>query len=59
MNVRGQLYEVEAALHRFDTGVFGRCERCGEAIYPARLKALPWARYCLGCQHRVEQARTS
>ena len=28
---------------------YGLCQRCGEAISPARLQALPAAEYCLHC----------
>jgi DnaK suppressor protein len=49
------LAQVEAALARFDQGVYGICERCGQPIDPARLKALPYARLCMNCQNRSEQ----
>jgi DnaK suppressor protein len=55
VNVRAQLVEVEAALDRLETGSYGLCERCDQAIDPARLKALPWARLCLACQRHLEQ----
>jgi len=48
------LAQVEAALARFDQGVYGICERCGENIDPARLKALPYASLCMNCQQRSE-----
>lgn len=41
--------DVQAALQRLDDGTFGRCERCGREITPARLIAMPWARHCLAC----------
>ena len=44
------LKEVESALKRVAGGSYGYCEGCGEEISPARLKAIPWARYCLVCQ---------
>ncbi|HEY3115841.1 MAG TPA: TraR/DksA C4-type zinc finger protein [Chloroflexota bacterium] len=53
--MRGQLLEIDAALHRIDAGRYGLCERCGGPIDPARVRALPWARYCLICQKRTEQ----
>jgi DnaK suppressor protein len=49
------LAQVEAALARFDEGLYGICERCGDHIDPARLKALPYATLCMSCQHRFEQ----
>ena len=29
---------------------FGLCEDCGDEIAPARLKAMPYAEHCVGCQ---------
>ncbi len=54
---RRALDEIQAAEDRLDTGVFGRCEECGEPIPLARLRALPAARYCVACQSRQETAR--
>lgn len=44
------LREVEGALKRVAGGTYGECEACGEEISANRLKAIPWARYCLNCQ---------
>ncbi len=44
------LKEIEKALQRVASGTYGECEGCGEDISPARLKAIPWTRYCLICQ---------
>jgi DnaK suppressor protein len=49
------LAKVEAALARFEVGTYGVCERCGQQIDPARLKALPYAALCMDCQQRTEQ----
>jgi len=45
-----QLRLVNEALDRMDSGDYGICLRCEEAIPPKRLHALPWARYCVPCQ---------
>jgi RNA polymerase-binding transcription factor DksA len=50
-----ELAQVEAALQRLETGRFGWCEDCGEAIAAERLGAQPWAARCLSCQSRREQ----
>jgi DnaK suppressor protein len=47
--------EIEAALARLEKGVFGRCVDCGEPIDPRRLRAVPWAARCLGCQSAAEK----
>jgi DnaK suppressor protein len=44
------LKEIEVALERMAQGTYGECEGCGMNISPGRLKALPWARYCVTCQ---------
>lgn len=41
--------EIEAALQRLRTGRYGVCELCGNGIPEARLRALPWARFCVRC----------
>lgn len=45
-----ELREIDNALQRIAGGTYGECEACGEPISLARLKALPWARFCLSCQ---------
>ena len=49
------LAQVEAALGRLDAGTWGTCRRCGGAVAEARLEALPWAAYCIGCQTIVDR----
>ena len=51
-----ELDEIEAAQTRLEAGRFGVCEDCGGAIPLARLRAMPTARHCLGCQARHEAA---
>ena len=48
-----QLRMVEEALDRLDTGDYGICLGCEEPIAAKRLRALPWARYCVRCQEQV------
>ena len=54
--VEGELKEIDDALRRLDHGSYGICEECGKPIDEARLKAVPWARYCVVDQARIEQA---
>jgi DnaK suppressor protein len=42
------------ALERCKGGDYGVCEECGEAIRPARLRAMPEATTCVSCQERLE-----
>jgi DnaK suppressor protein len=52
-NAERLLRQVQGALERFGTGTYGTCEKCGAAIDPARLEALPYATLCLRCQQRL------
>ena len=49
------LAHIAAALERIDQGTFGRCEECGAEIPETRLRALPYARYCVECARKLEK----
>ena len=49
------LLEIDSALQRLDSGTFGACAHCSIEIAKARLRALPWAKYCIDCQEQVER----
>lgn len=51
---RRLLFEIENALIRAEEGTYGICEGNGENIPKARLKAIPWARYCVKCARLSE-----
>jgi DnaK suppressor protein len=48
------LEEVDEALERMAAGTYGVCDRCGEAIDFARLKAIPQATLCMSCRKLAE-----
>jgi DnaK suppressor protein len=50
-----QVAQIEAALDRLARGEYGHCHDCEEFIGMPRLKALPFAQRCSGCQSRAEQ----
>jgi DnaK suppressor protein len=50
-----RLRDVTDALKRIDTGTYGVCEGCEEAIPKKRLEAFPSARYCIKCQSKLEK----
>ncbi len=52
---RGMLIRIDEAFSRLDGGGYGTCTYCEESIDLERLKALPWARYCIGCQELEEK----
>jgi hypothetical protein len=46
---RRELAEIDAALERIDQGSFGTCQACGGPMGLQRMRAIPEARYCVGC----------
>lgn len=48
-----QLRLIEEALDRLQSGDYGVCLACEEPIPDKRLRALPWARYCVTCQEEA------
>lgn len=51
----GELLEVRDALGRLETGSFGLCDNCNEAIPLERLRAIPYARLCMSCKRAEEK----
>lgn len=47
---RAAVDDIDRALRRMDAGTYGLCERCGNPIPRARLKALPHATLCVSCK---------
>ena len=54
-NDRTLLGLIDESLARVESGDYGECVNCGEAILEKRLNAVPWARYCLRCQDMKEK----
>lgn len=48
------LRRIDEAIGRLEDGSYGVCAECGTDITEARLKALPFATLCRGCQEREE-----
>jgi DnaK suppressor protein len=49
-----QIEEIDQALTRIALGTYGSCERCGQPIPIARLRALPTARFHVPCMGEEE-----
>jgi DnaK suppressor protein len=49
---RQALHDIELALARIRTGVYGGCRRCGAAISLAVLEAIPQTTLCQRCHRR-------
>jgi DnaK suppressor protein len=52
---RDLLDQIAAAQARLATGTFGVCERCAMPIPLPRLRAIPTARLCIGCERAAER----
>lgn len=52
---RKQLKMIDAALARIEACDYGVCQMCGVTIGKKRLDAVPWAPYCIDCQHKAEE----
>jgi len=52
------LKSIRAALDRIDDDTYGVCLRCEEPIAEKRLKAVPWASYCVDCQESMDRQRS-
>lgn len=47
--------KLSSALDRVESGDYGTCAECGEAIAPARLRVMPEVETCVRCQDRIER----
>ena len=50
-----KLLQIDDALDRIEDGAYGQCEECGVKIPKARLKVLPFAKFCVECQEKNER----
>jgi DnaK suppressor protein len=46
--------EIDAALERIADGTYGTCEECRSVISASRLHAVPYTRFCIRCERRIE-----
>ena len=49
------LKRIDKALARIGDSTYGACLNCSGKINPGRLKAVPWARYCIDCQELLDR----
>jgi DnaK suppressor protein len=50
-----KLLQIDDALDRIEDETYGLCEECGTKIPRARLKVLPFAKFCVECQEKNER----
>lgn len=49
------LRQIDEALERLAEGTYGTCVATGKPITKARLKAIPWTRYCIEYARQLEE----
>ena len=54
---REEIAKINAALQRMDSGDYGLCIECGDAISFGRLEAYPYADECIDCAEFDEHRR--
>ncbi len=47
--------DIADAFRRLEAGTYGGCEKCGTEIPVERLRANPFARFCIPCQAGIEE----
>ena len=52
-----RLRAIDLAVDLLERGRYGTCNQCGEEIPVERLKAVPFAAYCVDCQEKRNHAR--
>jgi DnaK suppressor protein len=50
-----KLHQIDDAIDRIEEGTYGQCEECGVKVPKARLKVLPFAKFCVECQEKMER----
>ena len=51
------IYKIDEALKCIKEGTYGKCLSCNKKIPVRRLKALPYAKYCIQCQSQEEKSK--
>ncbi len=52
-----ELRAIEDALERMNHDDYGICVNCEDPIEIKRLEAIPWTRFCRGCQEEMESRK--
>jgi RNA polymerase-binding transcription factor DksA len=57
VTARQTVEDIDRALERIPTGMYGVCVTCLDRIPVARLEVIPWAEQCVKCKARGERRR--
>lgn len=50
-----KLGQIDDAIDRIEDGSYGLCDECSIKIPKGRLKVVPFAKYCVECQEKLER----
>ena len=50
-----KLHQIDDALDRIEEKTYGLCEECGVKVPKQRLKVMPFAKFCVECQEKMER----
>jgi RNA polymerase-binding transcription factor DksA len=50
------VHAINQALERIEKGAYASCQECGSPIAAERLDAMPYVRYCIDCERRLESS---
>ncbi|MDR1928663.1 MAG: TraR/DksA family transcriptional regulator [Endomicrobium sp.] len=56
-NERVILNSINDALIKIEKNTYAKCENCNNIIPIERLKAIPWTKYCIKCQEKLENPK--
>ncbi len=51
------IYAIDEALGKIKDKTYGRCLKCSKEISRKRLRAVPYALFCINCQRKEEEKR--
>ncbi|MFA5795323.1 MAG: TraR/DksA family transcriptional regulator [Candidatus Brocadiia bacterium] len=52
-----EIKQIEEALNRIEEKTYGMCESCNKPVPEARLRVVPFAKFCIKCQSKNENRR--
>ena len=55
LSIRTTIGQITGALSRLESGTYGLCLSCGEALDPDRLEVVPYTERCVPCQKESEK----
>jgi DnaK suppressor protein len=50
-----ELKVLNEAIEKIESGEYGVCEDCGKMVGEKRLEAMPFVKFCVECQSKMEQ----